>query len=103
MTGHATRTSAANSDRQLKSVVHWALVRQREPFRQNEKTSEDDPDYIDMQALHCPFYVPLDGEWGADWGCILHPQSEKFGQLVFEHEWCGCHYHEPGLPEQVWA
>lgn len=57
----------------------------------NDK-SEDG--FVSMQALSCPYYVPLRGEWGADWGAIMHPKSQKFGQLVFEHEWCGCGFHE---------
>lgn len=78
-------------DRKLKSVLHWALIRSREPITKNDKKNDDD--FVEMQALHCPHYVPLEGEWGMDWGAILHPHSTKFGQLVFEHEWCGCHSH----------
>jgi len=87
--------------RKLADVIHWALVGQRRPITVNDKRNDDD--FIEMQALHCPWYVPLEGEWGSDWGCIMHPQSEKFGQLVFEHEWCGCSYHSPDTPEQVFG
>jgi hypothetical protein len=27
---------------------------------------------------------------GADWGIIVNPQSERFCQLTFEHDDCGC-------------
>ena len=77
--------------REAKSLAHWALIRKREPITANDKA--DESGHVDMQALHCPFYVPLEGDWGMDWGGIVHPRSEKFGQLVFEHEWCGCHGH----------
>lgn len=76
--------------RALKSVIHWSLIRQRE-----EIIDAEGGEYVENQALHCPHYVPLEGEWGMDWGAILHPQSKKFGQLVFEHEWCGCGHHAP--------
>ena len=41
-------------------------------------------------AMSCPYYANLEGTLGSDWGVILNPASEKFGQLVFEHDWCGC-------------
>lgn len=82
----------ARAARSLKGAVHWALIRQREPLVANDRRNDDD--FVDMQALNCPHYVPLEGEWGMDWGAILHPSSAKFGQLVFEHEWCGCHFHD---------
>ncbi len=78
------------STRSLKSGIHRALVRQREAIMDADP---NDDGYVENQALHCPHYVPLDGEWGGDWGAILHPASRKFGQLVFEHEWCGCSTH----------
>lgn len=76
---------------EIQNVTHWALIRQREPITANDRKNEDD--HVEMQALSCPYYVPLEGEWGSDWGAIMHPRSDKFGQLVFEHEWCGCTYH----------
>lgn len=42
------------------------------------------------QALHCPYYVPLEGRLGADWGVIVNPESSRFGLLTFEHDDCGC-------------
>lgn len=42
------------------------------------------------QALHCPYYVPLEGRLGADWGVIVNPESTRFGKLTFEHDDCGC-------------
>lgn len=38
----------------------------------------------------CPYYVPLDGRLGADWGVIVHPESTRFAMLTFEHDDCGC-------------
>jgi len=46
------------------------------------------------QACFCPYYVPLQGALGYDWGVIVNPTSPKFGQLVFEHDGCGCSNHE---------
>lgn len=77
-----------------RSLIHWSLIRQRQPITDNDPKEDD---FVVHQALHCPYYVELSGEWGSDWGAIMHPQSEKFGQLVFEHEWCGCSWH--GLEE----
>ena len=86
--------------RKTADLVHWALIRQRRPITELDPNEDG---YVEMQALHCPWYVCLEGEWGSDWGCIMHPQSQKFGQLVFEHEWCGCSHHDPSLPEQVFG
>jgi len=84
----------------LKSTIHWSLIRLREPLRANDKADEDG--FVEMQALSCPYYVPLRGEWGMDWGVIMHPHSVKFGQLVFEHEWCGCGTHIGAPTDPLW-
>lgn len=47
-------------------------------------------EWIAGQALSCPDYVPLDGRLGADWGVIVNPGSDRFAQLTFEHDDCGC-------------
>ena len=67
------------------------------------------------QALHCPYYVPLEGRLGADWGVIVNPESSRFGLLTFEHDDCGCpasdteddegwgrHYDEPNQQGDTW-
>ena len=46
-------------------------------------------DWIPSQALQCPYYVPLSGRLGADWGVIVNPESRRFGLLTFEHDDCG--------------
>jgi len=45
---------------------------------------------VGAQALFCPYYVPLEGRLGADWGVIVNPVSSRFGKLTFEHADCGC-------------
>lgn len=68
---------------------------------------------IPAQALHCPYYVPLEGRLGGDWGVILNPESSRFGLLTFEHDDCGCpdtddrgdeyrHYGAPDQAEDTW-
>ena len=49
------------------------------------------------QALFCPYYVELKGMLGMDWGVIVNPCSPRFGEVVFEHDACGCPdgSHEP--------
>lgn len=42
------------------------------------------------QAMFCPYYVPLEGVLGFDWGVIVNPESTRFGQVTFEHDDCGC-------------
>ena len=42
------------------------------------------------QAMFCPYYVPLSGTLGFDWGICVNPESRKFGELMFEHDDCGC-------------
>lgn len=51
---------------------------------------------IGAQALSCPYYVPLEGWLGSDWGVIVNPESSRFGWLTFEHDDCGC----PPGPEE---
>ncbi len=48
---------------------------------------------VTKQAFLCPYFVPLQGELGSDWGVIMNPQSPKFGQVVFEHDSCVCPHH----------
>jgi hypothetical protein len=47
-----------------------------------------------QQALLCPFYVRLRGSLGHNWGVITNPVSRKFGEVVFEHDGCGCPNHQ---------
>lgn len=57
-------------------------------------------DEIGAQALFCPYYVPLEGKLGADWGVIVNPESSRFGMLTFEHDDCGC---PPDDDEDEWG
>jgi hypothetical protein len=53
------------------------------------------------QACFCPYYVPLKGmALGLDWGIIVNPTSPKFGQVVFEHDGCGCANHDKQFGNQ---
>jgi hypothetical protein len=47
-------------------------------------------EWIASQALHCPYYVAMEGRLGADWGVIVNPESSRFAKLTFEHDDCGC-------------
>ena len=47
-------------------------------------------EWIASQALHCPYYVALEGKLGADWGVIVNPLSSRFAKVTFEHDDCGC-------------
>ena len=51
------------------------------------------------QAIFCPYYVPLEGRLGADWGVIVNPESSRFGLLTFEHDDCGCPVSDTEDPE----
>jgi hypothetical protein len=62
------------------SELHWLLIG-REPRPDRHEGA---------QALFCPYYVPLEGRLGADWGVIVNPESSRFGLLTFEHADCGC-------------
>lgn len=72
--------------------------------------SSADAPWTAAQALMCPYYVPLQGRLGADWGAIVNPLSSRFGLLTFEHADCGCPKgfeetddgsgRHPGAPEQ---
>lgn len=55
---------------------------------------------IGSQAYACPYYVPISGDLGRDWGVILNPESSCFGSLVFEHDDCGC---PPALDEDEYG
>jgi hypothetical protein len=71
------------------SDMHQMLYVHTQPQREQDATVWDDG-YVSSQALFCPYYEPLTGTLGSDWGVILNPESTKFALLVFEHEWCGC-------------
>jgi len=55
-------------------------------YRQSVK----DQSFIGAQALMRPYYVPLSGVLGYDWGVIVNPESSRFGLVTFEHDDCGC-------------
>ncbi len=66
-------------------------------------------EWIAGQALFCPYYVPLEGRLGADWGVIVNPDSDRFALLTLEHDDCGCPgrvdrgdgpVHDAGVPAQ---
>lgn len=48
------------------------------------------------QAYACPYWVPLTGVLGTDWGTVVSPDSTQFGRVIFEHDRCGC---SPGSHE----
>lgn len=75
--------------RYTSSDIHWRLQAVGSS-RQALDAMVDDDGWVAAQALFCPYYNPVEGTLGSDWGVILNPESVKFGQLVFEHEWCGC-------------
>jgi len=54
------------------------------------RQSREDQSFIGAQALMCPYYVPLSGVLGYDWGVIVNPESTRFGLVTFEHDDCGC-------------
>ena len=64
--------------------------------------------WLAPQALHCPYYVPLAGHLGADWGVIVNPESRRFRMLTFEHDDCGCpgdddrHRNDPEQDGDTW-
>ena len=72
--------------------LHWLLIQ-----KLHRQDGYRDSSYeTSHQALFCPYYVTLEGVLGADWGVVVNPESPFFGQLVFEHDWCGC----PGDPPE---
>ena len=68
--------------------MHKLLVKKLLSKKYKEAIKENV--FIESQALYCPYYVPLKGVLGADWGVIVNPKSKNFGKLVFEHDFCGC-------------
>jgi|SRR5579884_4502247 len=65
-------------------------------------------EWIATQAFACPYFVPLRGVLGADWGVIVNPASGRFGLLTFEHDDCGCpggddrHVGDPDQDGDMW-
>jgi hypothetical protein len=55
---------------------------------------------VKQPAFLCPYYIPLSGELGLDWGIIVNLSSPKFGELVFEHDTCSCSNHENRVGNQ---
>lgn len=70
--------------------VHRLLIHHTAELNPPTPTAAMDDDWTPLQALFCPYYVPLEGVLGGDWGVIVNPESAMFGRLVFEHHWCGC-------------
>jgi hypothetical protein len=72
------------------SFIHWQLIAATEKRDHKLDAPFSDDGYVASQALFCPYYATLEGALGSDWGVILNPESVKFGEIVFEHAWCGC-------------
>lgn len=64
--------------------------------------------WVATQALVCPYYLPLSGRLGGDWGVVVNPNSARFGLLTFEHDDCGCpgdedrHEGDPDQDGDMW-
>lgn len=87
----------ANWERFEHRALHWLLI-------ENVGDKRELPEEEAAQALFCPYYVPLEGRLGADWGVIVNPSSARFGKLTFEHHDCGCPGDEDrhaGAPSQM--
>lgn len=65
--------------------VHQALIRRW--WRQDGMSPNGE---TERQAEFCPYWVKLSGQLGYDWGVQVNPESGKFGEVVFEHDDCGC-------------
>jgi len=70
--------------------IHWRLIGRCKPVVEALDSRVSDDGWVAAQALFCPYYNNVEGRLGGDWGVILNPESLKFGQMVFEHDWCGC-------------
>lgn len=81
-------------ERFRKEEIHKELV--EKVFKGNGTDAKGN---INNQALHCAYYVPLKGNLGLDWGVVVNPESPKFGNLVFEHDNCGCPNHQMDDPD----
>ncbi len=66
-------------------AVHQALIRR---WSCEDGETPDGETY--RQAEFCPYWVKLSGALGFDWGVQVNPESSKFGDLIFEHDDCGC-------------
>lgn len=65
--------------------IHQALIRR---WYRGDGTSPEGETY--RQAEFCPYWVKLSGYLGYDWGVQVNPESSKFGDILFEHDDCGC-------------
>lgn len=81
------------------TTIHWQLIDSALSDIYRAAAAADE--WIEAQALHCPWYVPLEGRLGADWGVIVNPESSRFGLLTFEHDDCGCPDPDDG-PRHAW-
>jgi len=50
-----------------------------------ERWADNDKSYLDCSS-GCKFYLPLDGELGADWGVCINIEGPRCGLLTFEHQ-----------------
>lgn len=85
-------------ERYSSSEIHRLLLKVTEPQRERLDPTVAQDGWVPAQALFCPYYCTLEGCLGADWGVVVNPRSVKFGQLVFEHDWCGCPGEVPDDP-----
>lgn len=74
------------------SEIHKKLFARSKSKRWDDVEAKRSVEVIQIgsQAIFCPYYVPLEGKLGYDWGVIVNPESTRFGLLTFEHDDCGC-------------
>jgi hypothetical protein len=55
-----------------------------EPYGQRSRDDDWGPDC----SCGCKFFLPVDGDAGADWGVCCNQESPRRGLLTFEHMGC---------------
>lgn len=73
-----------------KSLKHFQRCHERWVMRVNrDSSSEDSPDeWVWNQCQSCRYWIPLSGEFFADWGACSNSNSIFDGNVRFSHDGC---------------
>jgi hypothetical protein len=79
------------------------ICRRLHASREGSNAGANDAD----AARFCPYFVPLAGELGGEWGVIVNPASARFATVTAEGDRCGCpddtHLGAPWRDGDTWS
>ena len=74
-----------NDDKKYFRKTHERWMGKRNRKQESEHYKDE---WYKSQCFSCKYYLPLAGEFGADYGACSNPISDYDGYVRFEHDGC---------------